>query len=337
MLNKKIAVIGAGGWGTALAITLSQKKLTAENSNILLWCYEKETVDEIEMNHTNTDFLPDVEIPQNIIPVSDFSKIKDVEIIVNAVPTQFIRNVYSQINFSLENKIIVNSSKGIEKKTLKRIAEIFNELGVRNENYAAISGPSHASEVAKKQFTAVLVASTNYELAMSIRELFSTKTFRVYSSTDVIGCELGGALKNVIAIAAGISDELKSGDNTKAALISRGLAEMTRLGVELGANPQTFSGLAGLGDLVVTCDGEQSRNKQVGFLLAKGMTLQEIKSLNKTVAEGVDTTESTVHLAKKLNVEMPLTEQIYNLLYNNFTVKQCVNKLLDRESKNEIW
>jgi len=339
MLNKKIAVIGAGGWGTALSITLSQKKISQNhtNDNILLWCFEKETVDEIEMNHTNTDFLPDIDIPQNIIPVSDLSEIQDADIIVNAVPTQFINNVYSQINFSLENKIIVNSSKGIEKKSLKRIAEIFNGLGVKPENYATISGPSHAKEVAKGHFTAVLVASTNEELAKSIRELFSTKTFRVYSSTDVIGCELGGALKNVIAIAAGISDELKLGDNAKAALISRGLAEMVRLGIALGANPHTFSGLAGLGDLIVTCNGEQSRNKKVGEFLAKGMSLQEIKSQNKTVAEGVDTAESTMQLAEKMNVEMPITKQIYDILYKNVALKGSLNNLMERENKDEAW
>jgi len=336
MFDKKIAVVGAGAWGTALAIILSQK--IPSHNNILLWCFEKETVDEIEMNRTNTDFLSDVDIPQNIIPVSDFSEIRNADIIVNAVPTQFISTVYSQINFSLENKIIVNAAKGIEKNTLKRISEIFNEkYGVKSENYAVISGPSHAKEVAKGTPTAVLTASVNIELAKSIRELFSTKTFRVYSATDVIGCELGGALKNVIAIAAGIVDGLKLGDNTKAALITRGLAEIARLGIAIGANSHTFSGLSGLGDLIVTCDSEQSRNRKVGELIAKGMSLQEIKPLNKSVAEGIDTTEATTQLAEKMKIEMPITEQIYDILYKNVNLKECINNLMERANKDEIW
>ena len=338
MLDKKIAIIGAGGWGTALTVVLSQKMLTLNKNNILLWCYEKETADEIDMNRTNSDFLPEIEIPNNVIPVSDLTEIYNADVVVNTVPTQFINATYSQINFSLENKIIVNCSKGIEKKSLKRIFEIFNETnGVKAENYTVLSGPSHAKEVANNTPTALLAASTNIELAKEVRELFTTKTFRVYSSNDVVGCELGGALKNIISIAAGVVDGLKLGDNTKAALITRGLAEISRLGIAMGANPHTFGGLSGLGDLIVTCNSSHSRNRKVGELIAQGLTIEKIKVQNKMIAEGIDTAESANQLAKKMGIEMPITEQIYNIIYNAANPLECVNNLMLRESKNEIW
>lgn len=331
-MNKKIIVVGAGGWGTALAILLSQKV------NVKLWCHEKETADEIAMNRTNSDFLPNVEIPENITPVADFSHIEAAEIIVNTVPTQFIRSVYSQMDFSFENKIIVNGSKGIERNTFKRISEIFSEVvNIPAEKYVSLSGPSHAEEVAIGGITAVLAASENIELAKEVRDLFSNNLFRAYSSNDVIGCELGGALKNIISIACGIIDGLELGDNAKAALMTRGLAEIARLGIAMGANSLTFSGLSGLGDLYVTCASKHSRNRKVGELIGKGNNLKEVLYGRKMVTEGVYTTESVYQLAKKMNIPMPITEQIYNILYNETSVQDVVKILMNRNNKDEIW
>jgi len=329
---KKIAVVGAGGWGTALAMVLSTK------TDILLWCYEKETADEIELNRTNKDFLPDVELPENIIPCNDINQLKEADIIVNTVPTQYIRSVYSQINFPIEDKIIVNGAKGIEQKTLLRVSEIFNDiLNVKPNNYAVLTGPSHAEEVSKNIPTAVVVASTNIELAKQIRNFISTETFRAYSSDDVVGCELGGALKNVIAIAFGITEGLGLGDNTKALIITRGLAEIIRLGNFYGAKTDTICGLSGLGDLVVTCNSKHSRNRTVGELLAKGMPITEAHNQNKMIVEGIETTYSAHSLGKKIGIELPITEQVYNVIYNGLDVKQAVVNLLNREIKNEVW
>jgi glycerol-3-phosphate dehydrogenase (NAD(P)+) len=331
-MNKRIAVMGAGGWGTALAIVLSKK------SDVFLWCYEKEIADEIELNRTNKDFLSNVELPENIIPFNDIERLKDIDIIINTVPTQFIRSVYSQIKFSIDNKIFVNAAKGIEKESLKRISEVFNEvLNVKPSNYVVLTGPSHAEEVSRNIPTAVVAASTNMDLAKDVRDLISTETFRVYSSADVIGCELGGALKNVIAIAFGITEALGLGDNTKAMVITRGLAEISRLGNACGANQNTISGLSGLGDLVVTCNSKHSRNRKVGELLGGGMSIQEIHLRNKMVAEGIETTQSAYSLAKKLEIELPLTEQVYDVIYNGLPPSQTVSNLLTREIKNEVW
>ena len=331
-MNKKIAVVGAGGWGTALASIISKK------SAVLLWCYEKEIVDEIKINHSNNDYLPNVELSENIIPFDDIERLEDVDIIINTVPTQFIRSVYSQINFSVSDKVFVNAAKGIEKESLKRISEIFNDiLNVEANHYATLTGPSHAEEVSKNIPSAVVVASKDIDLAKYIRDLMSTGTFRIYSSTDVVGCELGGALKNIIAIAYGIAEAIELGDNTKAMLITRGLAEIARLGSACGANINTISGLSGLGDLVVTCNSKRSRNRTVGELLGQGLLIEDIRGRNKMVAEGIETTKSALLLAKKLEVELPIIEQVYNVIYNRLPANQAVDNLLAREFKNEIW
>ncbi|MDR0926593.1 MAG: NAD(P)-dependent glycerol-3-phosphate dehydrogenase [Ignavibacteria bacterium] len=332
MSNYKIAVIGGGGWGTALAMLISQK------TPVALWCYETEIVDEIEMNRTNDDFLPGITIPDNITPVNDLSVIRDAEVIINTVPTQHIRSVYGKIDFSLEGKLIVNGTKGIEKGSLMRVSEVFRDtVGTNPDKYVSLSGPSHAEEVALNQPTGVVAASTNMEVAQRVRDMLSTDNFRVYSATDVVGCELGGAIKNVIAIAYGISLALGVGDNGRAALLTRGLAEMTRLGVACKADAQTFGGLSGLGDLVVTCTSKHSRNRAVGELLGKGIGMDAIHKSNKMIAEGVETTESAKQLAKKLGIEMPITELIYNIIYNGHSPKDCVNYLMSRENKNEVW
>ena len=331
-MNKKIAIMGAGSWGTALAIILTKK------NDVLLWCYEKEVADEIELNRTNKDFLANVELPENIIPITDIEKIKNVDIIINTIPTQFIRSVYSQVKFPIDNKIFINGAKGIEKESLKTIFEVFNEiLNVSSDNYVSLTGPSHAEEVSKNVPTAVVAASRNIDLAKYIRDLITTESFRVYSSDDIIGCELGGALKNVIAIAFGIAEVLDFGDNTKAMLITRGLVEMSRLGAIFGANKNTFSGLSGLGDLVVTCNSKYSRNKTVGKLLGNGVSVDDIINRNKMVAEGIETTKSIYLLSKKMEIELPITEQVYNIIYNGLSASQAVLNLLSRETKDEMW
>jgi len=331
-MKKNIAIVGAGGWGTALAMVLSSK------ADIFLWCYEQETADEIQLNRTNKDFLPDVELPENIIPCNDINQLKETNIIINTVPTQYIRSVYSQIKFPVEDKIIVNGAKGIEQTTLLRVSEIFKEvLNINLNNYVVLTGPSHAEEVSKNIPTAVVTASANIELAKYIRDTISNKTFRAYSSDDVIGCELGGALKNVIAIAFGITEGLDFGDNTKALIITRGLAEIIRLGNVYGAKTDTICGLSGLGDLIVTCNSKHSRNKLVGSLLAKGMNIDKINNQNKMVAEGITTTNSAYTLAKQKGIDLPITEQVYNVIYEGLAVKQTVDNLLNREIKNEIW
>ncbi len=329
---KKIAIIGAGGWGTALATILSAE------FNVTIWAIDRETADEINLNHTNSDFLPNVDLPDNILATSDINSLADSDIIVNTVPTQYIRQVYSRVDFPFDNKIIVNGSKGIEQNTLFRISEIFAEVTeISADKYVVLSGPSHAEEVARNIPTTILVASTNMELAKAIRDVFSTKHFRLYSSDDVTGCEIGGALKNVIAITAGMLDGVNLGDNTKAALITRGLAEISRLGIKMGANPMTFSGLSGLGDLIVTCQSQHSRNRKVGELLGQGRKLKSIIEEYKTVAEGVNTTVSAFQMAKKMKGEMPIVEQTHKVLFEDISVNDAIDNLMSRIYKNEVW
>ncbi|HOQ49026.1 MAG TPA: NAD(P)H-dependent glycerol-3-phosphate dehydrogenase, partial [Candidatus Kapabacteria bacterium] len=237
------------------------------------------------------------------------------------------------------NRILINTSKGIEQNTTYRISQIFFEItNLPEDNFVVLSGPSHAEEVSRKIPTTVVAASSDISKAKLCQEMFSTPEFRVYTSNDVVGTEIGGALKNVLAIASGIIDGLGYGDNTKAALITRGLAEIVRLGVACGAHPWTFSGLSGLGDLFVTCNSKHSRNRLVGELIGKGKTLLEITSSMKMVAEGVATTISAIELGKRHNVELPITQQVYRILFENLSPKEAINELMTRESKHEwVW
>lgn len=333
MNNKKIIVVGTGGWGTALAMQLASKF-----ERVFMWSFEKATVDEINIQHTNNVFLPNVVLPNNIIATNDINEVPTFDVIVNTVPTQFIRNTYTPIASLLSNKIIVNGAKGIEQKTLLRIYDIFNEVvGLKPENYTVISGPSHAEEVSRYIPTTIVAASKNSELAKNVQVAFSTKSFRLYTSDDVIGCELGGALKNVIAITAGLIDGLNLGDNSKAALVTRGIAEIARIGTALGANYLTFAGLSGLGDLMVTCGSKHSRNRKVGELLGMGWNLDKIIKEHRTVAEGVYTTVSAYELSKKMNIEMPITEQTYKVLFEGIPAKDIVENLMTRKYNDEIW
>lgn len=326
-----IAVIGAGGWGSALAILLSENK-----HRVTLWAYESELVDEISSKRTNSKFLPNKIFPENIYPSNDLNDAEKCELIVLAVPTQHLRSIASKLN--LKNKIIVNLAKGIERDSLFRVSEILADAcNLSMEQYTVITGPSHAEEVANRIPTTVVAASEHNLYEKQIIEIFTRPYFRLYSSLDVVGCEIGGSLKNVIAIAAGIVDGLNFGDNTKAALITRGLAETSRLGIALGANPATFSGLSGLGDLYVTCSSKHSRNRFVGEQIGKGKKLSEIINEMEMIAEGVSTTESAFALSRKHKVEMPITENVYNILFEGLKPLEAINRLMSRESKREWW
>src|SRR6056300_553249 len=259
-MQESIVVVGAGGWGTALSIVLSENY-----KQVYLWARSPEVVEEINTNRTNQQYLPNTKIPTNIKATNSLEVFKNTEIVVNAVPTQYIRDFYKNYDIDLKGKYIVNASKGIENKSILTISGIFKEVyGIDENHYCILTGPSHPEEVCNKLPTAIVAGSKNSDLFELVQKVFITDYFRVYTSEDVLGCEIGGALKNVIAIAAGILDGLKLGDNTKASLLTRGLAEIARLGVSLGANHKTFSGLSGLGDLFVTCDSKHSRNRNFG-------------------------------------------------------------------------
>ncbi|MCE5194777.1 MAG: NAD(P)-dependent glycerol-3-phosphate dehydrogenase [Nitrospiraceae bacterium] len=327
-----ITVIGAGSWGTTLACLLAEKGYDTS-----LWVYEESLSEEIKGTRVNSIYLPDVKIHDDI---KIFNKIenavKDARYIVNAVPVQHIRcifkNVYAHAN---KDAIIVSVSKGIEKNSLDTPSKILN--GLSKHQVAVLSGPSFAKEVIQKMPTAVTIASDKKDTALILQEVFNTDYFRVYKHDDVVGVELGGALKNVMAIASGICDGLGLGNNARAALITRGLAEMRRIGAAMGAKKETFSGLSGLGDLVLTCTGSLSRNYNFGIKLAGGMKTSEILSQMKMVAEGVATAESAHELAKKHKVEMPIVEQVYNVLYKDKNPALAVNDLMTRALKAEFY
>lgn len=329
----KITVIGAGGWGTTLAMLLE-----SSGHNVSLWTHDYSIIDNINKYQINVDYLPGVKISNSIKVTNDVAYIENSELIINGIPTQFIRSTIEKFNINLKDKYILNGAKGIEKSSLKRISEIFQEISETNpDNYAVITGPSHAEEAATKHPTTVVAASENPYFSKSVQELFNSKHFRVYTTDDVVGAEIGGALKNVVAIAAGVIEGLGLGDNTKAALITRGLAEISRLGITLGAKPLTFSGLSGLGDLFVTCNSKLSRNRMVGELIGKGKSLDEVLSEMKMVAEGVQTTDSAYNLSILHHVDMPITEQMHKILFENIKPMDAIQELMSRESKREWW
>lgn len=326
-----VHVIGAGGWGTALAAILAGNGLAP-----LLWTREEQVANTINSTHENPVFLPGVQLPKAIRATSDIEAALSSPVILLAVPTQYIRSVVSAHRELFQGKIVINAAKGIERHTSMRVSQILAEAaGVPPELFGVLTGPSHAEEVAIHTPTTVVTASVNPDIVRIAQEAFTTTSFRVYSSSDVIGAEVGGAVKNVIAIAAGIVDGLAMGDNTKAALITRGLAEITRLGVALGADARTFSGLSGLGDLIVTCGSRHSRNRHVGEEIGRGKTLEAITGETQMVAEGVWTTESVVELSHKIGVEMPIAEQVRSILFQGKSPRQAIIDLMTRESRAE--
>jgi len=331
--QKNIAVVGAGGWGTALAMVLS-----TNFESVTLWTRNEDQAFEINNNRTNSKYLSVAEIPNNIMATTNTEDLKNIDVVVNAVPTQYIREYYNKYNLEIKNKYIINSSKGVENNSNQTISGIFEEVyGIDSNHFAVLTGPSHAEEVSLQVPTTVVVASKSDRLATFVQQIFLTDYFRVYTSSDVIGCEIGGSLKNVIAIAAGIIDGMGLGDNTKAALLTRGLAEIARLGEAMGAEHQTFSGLSGLGDLFVTCDSKHSRNRRFGERIGKGEKAEDILSDFKMIAEGVFTSKSAYELSKKYNIEMPITRKVYKTLFQNKDPKIAIQDLMKRDAKNEWY
>jgi glycerol-3-phosphate dehydrogenase (NAD(P)+) len=333
--QEKVTIVGAGSWGTALAMVL------ADNGHeVRLWGHKPEQISEINTQHTNKKYLPNITLQDSIIGYSSLEDaLEGIEVMVLAVPTKAIREVLGKINvFQKEPLTIVHVSKGIEPNTLLRISEMIEEAMLPELIYSIVvlSGPSHAEEVSLRQPTTVTVSSERMEAAIRIQDLFINQNFRVYTNSDIIGVEIGGALKNIIALAAGISDGLGYGDNAKAALMTRGLAEISRLGVKMGANPLTFSGLTGIGDLIVTCTIVHSRNWRAGNLLGKGKNLQEVLDNMGMVVEGVRTTQAAWQLAQKYDVNMPITNALYNLLFNHADPKETVDALMARVKTHEM-
>ena len=330
----QIGVIGAGSWGTTLANLLAKKGF-----NIALWVYEDDLIQSIATKRENPLYLPGVKLSEKIIPTGSLKEVcQHKDLLINVIPSQIVRQMMQDIHPYLSSQVkLVSATKGIENNTLLTMSGVFKEVlpTKDGEQLAVLSGPSFAFEVSKETPTAVTIASENQELAKQLQKVFSTPYFRAYTNSDVLGVELGGALKNVIAIAAGISDGLGFGHNTRAALITRGLAEISRLALKMGANALTLSGLAGLGDLILTCTGELSRNRSVGIKLGKGMELTNILRDMRMVAEGIKTTKAAYDLSKKMEVAMPITEQVYYILYQNKNPKEAVTELMTRDLKVE--
>jgi glycerol-3-phosphate dehydrogenase (NAD(P)+) len=330
----KIAILSDGSWGTALATVLCHN-----GHNVIVWGPFPDYLDSVRETRINSRFLPGIELPPQLNFESDMATaVADAEILLLAAPTQYARMVLEQLKpfFKPEQHALLNVAKGIENDSLMRISEICRDV-LGECRYAILSGPSHAEEVARQVPTAVVSASDTPGLADTVQQLFMNNYFRVYTCDDVIGLELGGALKNIMAIAAGVIDGMQMGDNPKAALITRGIAEMSRLGVALGGKAETFSGLSGIGDLIVTCTSGHSRNRHVGEELGRGKSLDTIMSdMGMVVAEGVKTTSSIHQLVAKLNIETPISTQIYQVLYENKAASDAVSELMNRKARPEM-
>jgi len=330
----KISVLGAGGWGTTLAILLHYN-----GHNVTLWEYKKSYARHLLKKRINTDYLPGIKIPKEINITSDIEEASDNKnLMVLAVPSQFLRNVVKEIDFhQIKESILVSVSKGIENKSLMTMSQMLKDVfhQLNKNQIGVISGPSHAEEVSRRIPTAVVAASSDIETAKTIQAAFMTSYFRVYASTDILGVELGGAFKNIIAIGAGIIDGAGFGDNTKAAIMTRGVAEISRLGLAMGARPETFAGLSGMGDLIVTCMSRHSRNRFVGEQIGKGKKLKQILKSMEQVAEGVETTRSANQLASKKGIETPITNEVYKILFEDKDPVKATTDLMNRDMKSE--
>jgi glycerol-3-phosphate dehydrogenase (NAD(P)+) len=331
---EQIAIIGAGGWGTALAVALAR-----QGRPIKLWAYEREVADSIRTRRENDVFLPGVMLPTSIAATNDLREALDgAGIVLTVMPSHFCRGLFEQMLPYLKPKMIfVSATKGIDTERLMRMSEIIRAAVEPHfePRLCALSGPSFAKEVARGDPTAVVVASDKRELAMAVQKEFSSTTLRLYTSSDVVGVEMGGALKNVIAIAAGVIEGLGLGHNATAALLTRGLAEMTRLACACGARRETMAGLAGIGDLALTCTGSLSRNRTVGVELGKGRKLPDIISSMRTVAEGVKTTKATIALAGRHGVDVPITQQVNRILEGEVSPREAIRELMERSLKEE--
>ena len=330
----KIAVVGAGAWGTTLADLLARK-----GEQVTLWAREPEVVESVNRRHVNEMFLPGGALAPSLRAEGDLATaIRGVETIVSAPPSHAVRPVMQQAVQALDGSrppLVVSASKGLDPDRLDRPSHILSEVLPKGVPIAVLSGPSFAWEVFQRQPTAVVAAATDHGVAQRTQRVFSTGYFRVYSHTDVVGVELAGALKNVIALAAGILEGLGLGFNTRAALITRGLAEITRLGVALGAQPMTFAGLAGMGDLILTATGTLSRNRTLGVALGQGQSLEQALAGKAAVVEGVNTTRTAVALGERHGVELPIAREVANVLFHNKPPRQAVSDLMERELKAE--
>jgi len=329
---KNISIIGDGAVATVLAVLLCEKKIP-----VRMWGYDREQLKEIEQARENKKFFPGYKIPASIVfEPEDKLIMKRADLIVSAVPCQFMRSVWCRLkDYTPQDVPIVSVAKGIENDTLLRPTQILADVLGNGIECAVLSGPTIADELVRKLPATACVASDNEELARDVQYTFSVPWLRIYTNTDVVGVELAGAMKNIIAIAAGIIDGTGLGDNAKAALLSRGLAEITRLGTACGAKPQTFAGLTGLGDLVTTCISPKGRNRSFGERVGKGQTVQEAQKATESVIEGISTCESVIALASRYDVEMPITRAVYEVLFENKPVRTAINDLMKRQLKSE--
>lgn len=329
-----IGIVGAGSWGTALAQTFA-----CNGHKVYLYARRSEHREELEITRENKKYLPGVNLVETIIISKSLAEtVLDRDMILMAVPTQTFRSVYEEVSNILikynENPVILNVAKGIEKKSHLLLSEVAKQ--VRSDSrYAVLSGPSHAEEVGRFKPTTVAIASSDINLSKELQRELMTSRFRIYANDDLKGVELGGALKNIIALGAGISDGIGFGDNARAALMTRGLVEITRIGTAMGAKRETFSGLTGLGDLIVTCDSKHSRNRRCGILIGEGMKVSEAIKEVGMIVEGITTTEATYELAGKLNVDMPITETIYKVIEGKINALEAVDILMGRDGKVE--
>lgn len=334
-MAERIGVIGGGAWGTALA-----NLLAAKGHDVLLWVREAEVVEAINLDHQNSLFLPDISLYDTIKATNSLQEAcAEKDLLLSVVPSQFVRTVWSEAaNYVADDIPIVSASKGIETISLKLLKDVFAELlpGDTEQRLAFLSGPTFAKEIARGLPAAATIASLNSDLAKRVQATMSTPYFRLYDSKDVIGVEVGGAVKNIIAIAAGIADGLQLGLSLRASMMTRGLNEMTRLGVALGADPLTFLGLAGFGDLVLTCTGNLSRNRTMGLELAADRTKDEILRGRKVVIEGVATADAVHKLSEQLSLDLPISEQVYQVLYQNKSCQQAMETLAARSLKGEL-
>jgi glycerol-3-phosphate dehydrogenase (NAD(P)+) len=329
-----LAIIGAGSWGTALAVVLAPRF-----PRIRLWVYEKDLAKRIAGSRENDTYLPGLSIPNHVEITSELATaLEDAEVVLSVMPSHLVREMYRQmLPFLRESMLFVSATKGLENKSLLRMSELIREVvgTAFSPRLAVISGPTFAREVASFEPTALVVASETQQVAEQIQAAFSGPSFRLYVSTDVVGVEIGGSIKNVVAIGSGVLHGMGMGHNATAALITRGLAEITRLAVAMGGKPLTLAGLAGLGDLVLTCTGDLSRNRTVGVELAHGRKLQEIVDSMRMVAEGIKTTNAAAELAVRHGVEMPISEQMFQMLHFGVSPREAIRRLMERSLKGE--
>lgn len=331
----RVAVVGAGSWGTTLADLLAR-----EGHEVRLWTYEAEVAESINQRHVNELYLPDAPLTTSLTASGDMVEVvRRAQIIVSATPSHVVREVSARMALALDSArppLVVSVSKGLETDSLKTMSEVLHDT-LNGAPVVVLSGPSFAQEVYQRRPTAVVAAAQDPAAAATVQGAFATRAFRVYTSDDVVGVQLAGALKNVIAIAAGILDGLGLGNNSRAALITRGLAEMTRLGEALGASAHTFAGLAGMGDLILTATGDLSRNRTLGMELARGRPLADILARRRTVAEGVRTAQAAVQLGRRHGVELPITTEVAHILFDGKPPQQAVQDLMERDPKPERW